>query len=405
MRRSDAVLLATYLGLVTSTMGFLQPFLSLYMDAGGLTRTEIGVCQGLGAALALLVQPVLGRWSDRLDARRPFVAASALLAMGSYLAFPYARGFGQFAVLAALGANGLVYLNAAGAVMIGRMVQARTGGAAYANLRVWGSIGYIVVSVISGALVGPRLAAGREGLEPVFRLGPFLFLVIAGLAFFLPDAKRLDASAKPGRAPMTANLRFFLISFGLYNLALYGATGFLPIYLKALGATGPWITWAFAGGVIIEVLVMRQSGRLSDKYGRRPLLAAAFVLLPIRLMLYVPATGPAWVVAVQALHGINFGIVGAVAVAFSNDLATDGSRGHAQSRLAVTQGLASAIGPLVFGIVAQQANLQWMFAMAGFVAAIAAWVLLSKVEDSHPEPHPLSKRLQWLSTPRVRKAP
>ncbi|RYG44808.1 MFS transporter, partial [bacterium] len=231
MRRSDAVRLATYLCLVTSTMGFLQPFLSLYMEAGGLTRSQIGISQGLGAALALLIQPIIGRWSDRLDARRPFIAASALMAMGAYLAFPYARGFAAFAGLAALGANGLVYLNAAGAVMIGRMVQARSGGAAYANLRVWGSVGYIVVSMISGQLVGPRLAAGREGLEPVFRFGPFLFLVIALMAFSLPDAKR-EASAGPAqKAPLTSNLRWFLIAFGLYNLALYGATGFLPIFM------------------------------------------------------------------------------------------------------------------------------------------------------------------------------
>ncbi|RYG40026.1 MFS transporter, partial [bacterium] len=189
----------------------------------------------------------------------------------------------------------------------------------------------------------------------------------------------------------------------LYNLALYGATGFLPIFMKSLGATGPWITWAFTGGVIIEVLVMRQAGRLSDKYGRRPILAAAFILLPIRLILYVPATGPAWIVAVQALHGINFGIMGAVAVAFSNDLASDVSRGHAQARLAVTQGLASAIGPLLFGIVAEKAGLPWMFAAAAGIAAVAAWVLLGRVEDSHPEPAPLGKRLQWLSAPSSRR--
>jgi len=47
---------------------------------------------------------------------------------------------------------------------------------------------------------------------------------------------------------------------------------------------------------------MTQVGRLTDIYGRRPALAIAFLLMPLRLLLYIPATGPLWVLAVQTLH-------------------------------------------------------------------------------------------------------
>lgn len=401
MRRSETIRLAVYLCLVTSTMGFLQPFLPLYMEAAGLTRSEIGITQGLGAGLALLIQPIIGRWSDHVDARRPFIAASALVALIVYLCFPLAHGFAQFALLVALGANAYMYLMAVGAVLVGRMVQAHRGGAAYANLRVWGSVGYIVVSLAAGALVGRW--AGREGMEPIFRFGPLLFLPIAALAPFLPDAKREHGSPPPGRSAMTPNLRRFLIAFALYNLALYGASSFLSIYLKSLGARDVWLTAPFAAGVVVEVLVMRQAGRLSDKYGRRPALALAFLLLPLRLLLYIPATGPAWILAVQSLHGINFGIVGAVGVAFANDLASEHSRGHAQARLAVTQGLASAGGPFVFGIIAQLVGLRPMFGVAAAIATVAAYLLLTRVEDSHLGTESLGDRFRWLQTPVRRK--
>ena len=101
-------------------------------------------------------------------------------------------------------------------------------------------------------------------------------------------------------------------------------SGFLPVYMRQLGATGRQITWMFAAGVVCEVLVMMQVGRWTDKNGRKPALLAAFFLMPVRLLLYIPALGPLWVIGVQSLHGLNFGIVGTVSVAFVNDYAKDG---------------------------------------------------------------------------------
>ena len=152
---------------------------------------------------------------------------------------------------------------------------------------------------------------------------------------------------------------------------------------------------------------MRWSGRFSDQYGRRPALAISFLLLPVRLLLYVPATGPMWVFAVQSLHGINFGIMGAVSVVFINDLATDRTRGHAQARLFAVAGCATAIGPILFGEVAQMASLSAMFAVAAVIAAVAAVIFVFGVEDSHAASQSIASRaperlqpvLRWLDSP------
>ncbi len=376
------------------------------MEAAGLDRFRIGLVAGIGSALAFFVQPVLGRLSDRLDARRPFICGTAFAAGLAYLAFPYTNGLVPFLLLSAVGATGTGYLQTAGGVLVGRMVQASAGGAAYANLRVWGSVGYIVTSLGSGWLVGSR-ATGREGLNPVFTYGPLLFFVIALVAWALPDRKSAGDEPPAGKAPLPDNLKRFLLAYFLYIFALYGASGFLSIYMKSLGASGPWITGMVAAGVVVEVLVMRWSGRFSDRYGRRPALAVSFLLLPVRMLLYIPATGPGWMLAVQSLHGINFGIVGAVAVAFANDLATERTRGHAQARLFAAAGLAGAFSPVVFGAVAHRYGLHAMFAVSAGVAAFAAIVLIFGVDDSHPESHSLAARvpgrlgaaLGWLDAP------
>lgn len=403
--RGRRVALAVCMFLVTAVMGFLQPFVPLYLEASGLKRGQIGLVTGLGAGLALLVQPLLGRISDRLDTRRPLMAACAVTAGLAFLSFRAAHGLLSFLLLSALGVNATFYLTAAGGVLVGRMVSdPARGGAAYAGYRVWGSVGYIVVACLTGWLVSHGLAAGpgldRAALTPVFTYGPLLFFAIAVTTLLVPDRRNpVPAGPLPPNTPeerpvLPANLRLFLLAFFLYQFALYGASGYLSLFLKSLGATPLWITSTFAAGVVCEVLVMTRVGRFTDRFGRRPALAVAFLLMPVRLLLYILATGPLWVLLVQTLHGLNFGIMGAIAIVFVNDSATDLDRGRAQARLSGVGGLATALGPAVCGLLAQRFGIGWMFAAMSGVGACGAAVFLGWVRDSHPTPMPLPALLR-----------
>ena len=407
--------------LITGVFGFLQPFVPLYLTGAtahgaGLTREQFGFVSALGTGAALLIQPVLGRLSDRWDARRPFMVLAALSAGAAYLLYRHTTSFWGLTLLTAIGVNGFQYLNAVGGVLVGRMVRGRAGGgAAYVRYRVWGSVGYIVIAIgtgllvkayLTGRAVAPSAALSRADLEPVFLWGPLLFFVIAAVSLVVPDAK---TPPPPTLAPDTApappappNLDRFLVAYFLYQFSLYGASAFLSIYIKSLGASPEQVTAMFAAGVVCEVLVMSQVGRWTDTHGRRPALVAAFLLMPVRLLLYIPAAhlstgGPLWVLGVQTLHGLNFGIVGTIAIVFVNDQATDANRGRLQARLAASAGLGLALGPLACGWIAQRAGMGWMFASMSAVGASAAWVLITRVAESHPAPvAPASRLLRRL---------
>ena len=415
---------------ITASMGFLQPFVPLYMEASGLNPQQIGMVTGLGAGLAILVQPLLGRLSDRLDARRPFMSATAALSALAYLAYRSAHGMWAFTLLTALGLNGTFYLNAVGGVLIGRLSQgAKGGGSAYARYRVWGSVGYIVVALLAGWLLNRglpgRAGLGRAALDPVFTYGPLLFVIIAVIAWLVPDRKRIVPGAASPHLPqqpassanvtsngLTPNVRYFLLAYFLYQFGLYGASAYLSLFLKTLGATPLWITGTFATGVVCEVLVMMQVGRWTDRVGRRPALAVAFLLMPLRLLCYIPAPNALWVLGVQTLHGLNFGIMGAIAVVFINDSADDSSRGLAQARLAGVGGLATAFAPAVCGWLVQHRGMGTMFAAMSVVGALAALIFLTRVRESHTDALRLqgsrahgNALLRWLSGPAPETAP
>ena len=427
---------------VTGTNGFLQPFVPLYLIASGLTKTQYGAVIALGTGLALLIQPILGKYSDKYDTRRPFAIAAALLAGAAYLSYTGAHSFWFFVFLTAVGVNGFAYLNAVGGVLIGRLKQgAGQGGAAYIKYRIWGSVGYIVIGLTTAYLLNARPAdapaLSRTGLDPVFHYGPLLFFVIAGVSLLVPDArqqtspnapppnlvcappapqvwgglkepadtrkpygKRKGSYSEPpklGGQGGLANLDRFLLAFFLYQFSLYGASAYLALFMKGLGAPPQWITAMFAAGVVSEVVVMTSVGRWTDTYGRRPALALAFLLMPLRLLLYIPATGPLWVLLVQILHGLNFGIVGTIAVVFVNDNATDTNRGRLQARLAASAGMGTALGPVACGWVSQNFGLPAMFAamsLVGFGAFAVFWVW---VKESHPAPVTLPAKWKWLA--------
>lgn len=396
------IALIAYLFFVTATFGFLQPFVPLYFKTEHPDNLVVGIMIGCSTAVALIMQPIWGRLSDRFDTRRPFIFGLSLCAAFAYLSFPHVKGVWQFMALNAIGQNAVIYLNAVGGVLVGRMVPKQKGGAAYANYRLWGSIGYIVVTLG----VGFTLGASAKNLElsslnKAFSTAPYIFVFAAFLAFFVPDFhKDRSQVRKIVPPPLPSNLKWFLVCYFLYQFTLYGASTYLSLFMKSMTNNYAWVTAMFAGGVVIEVLVLRVSGRFSDMFGRRPLLVFTYVLLPIRLALYALCFAPYQVFLVQLLHGLNFGIMGAISVVLINDLCTDENRGQAQARLAVASGFAASISPIALGWLCDLFGYRGMFLAVAGLAFVAAAILILKLEETHPSARLLADRgpdkLRWL---------
>jgi PPP family 3-phenylpropionic acid transporter len=351
-------------------------------------------------ATALIVQPLLGHLSDRIDARRPLMFAAGAFAAIAYSLYGSANSILVFALLTMLGVNGFQYLNAGGAVVVARMARdAALTGTTYARYRVWGSVGFIVVTLLCGALLNYRFTSGsqfgRDDLQVIFRFGPLLFLGAALAACLLPDRKTSPEHKRVLEKPREAlpvNLRWFLAAIFCYMFCISGAFSFLSLYMKSLGGTPLTISCTWAAGVVCEVLMMMRIGRLTDRFGRRPALIVAFLALPLRMLLYIPAPSPLWIMAVQLLEGLGFGIMGATIMAFVNDSAQDAKRGIAQARLSAVSGLALALGPVIGGAIVQRLGMGWMFGGMAAVGAIGAIIVLTRVRESHPTPEPLQHR-------------
>jgi PPP family 3-phenylpropionic acid transporter len=234
--------------LTTGAGGFVQPFVSLYLDAAGLKHGQIGLVLGCSMATALIIQPLLGHLSDRIDARRPLMFGAGVLAAIAYSCYGAAQGVVVFTLLTVLAVNGFQYLNAGGAVVVARMAHGSSqGGAAqtgttYARYRVWGSVGFIVVTLLCGALLQGRFSGEsqfeRSDLQAILPLAPVSSRCRSDLLPVARPQNRTRRKASTRTARREAASESALVPGRRYSVTCSPSPALflLSLYMKSLGA-------------------------------------------------------------------------------------------------------------------------------------------------------------------------
>ena len=118
---------------------------------------------------------------------------------------------------------------------------------------------------------------------------------------------------------------------------------FSPLVLTAI-----FSTYAI---VLVPALVL--FGRLSDRFGRRPVLASGLATACIGLILFAFAEGEAWLFAARAVQGLAVAMVSGPATAALVELDPEGNRRRAALGAGLAQTLGSAVGPIFAGVLAE----------------------------------------------------
>jgi MFS transporter, PPP family, 3-phenylpropionic acid transporter len=349
-------------------VGAMSPFWGLYLQSLAFNAFQIGVLMSLLQVMRIFAPNIWGHIADRTGRRTTIVQIAAI---GSVLAFVgvfFDSSFWWlFAVMAALSFFWSASLPLVEAMTLSHLGE-RTD--AYGRIRLWGSVGFILVVVGLGYAFDHVPISWLPWAVLVVMLGIVAFARVIPEAEILPHASDQhsgwDIVKRPEVASLLAACLLMAVTHGPYYT-------FYSIYLVDHGYDKSTVGWLWALGVICEIGIFLIVPRIFARVTPRKLILASFALAVLRFLLIAWGVESAWVVwGAQTLHAFTFGTYHAAAVA----LIHQHFRGRHQARgqalyTSLSYGVGGTIGGLASGMTWDTLGSAWTFTLAAVSAALA----------------------------------
>jgi len=360
--------LSTYYFFYFAFIGAFSPYFGLYLQTQGLTAWEIGLLMSQMQLMRLLGPNVWGWLADRRQRRVPIVQLAALVSLLGFSAFFWVRHLsGMLAAMAVLAFFWSAALPLIETLTFDHLRESRER---YSRIRVWGSIGFIVAVLATGALLD------HLPMDAVLWVCWLLLAGILGCALLLPEAA--PPAAHPGRDSLVTILRqpavLALLLGGFTMAAAHGPFYvFYSIHLAHHGYNTTEIGLLWSLGVVAEIFVFMGMARLVTRYSLRTLLLVSFAAAVLRFLMIAWGVESPWIVwSAQTLHAFTFGTFHAAAVA----LIHRHFRGRHQARgqalyTSLSYGVGGTLGGLISGATWDGLGADWTFTLAAASAALA----------------------------------
>ncbi|MER3556105.1 MAG: MFS transporter [Meiothermus sp.] len=156
------------------------------------------------------------------------------------------------------------------------------------------------------------------------------------------------------------------------NLTVVGTA--MPRVIAELGGL-QYYAWAFIGYSLTSTLAVLVAGKLSDLYGRKPLILAGIVLFALGSVLTGFSQNMLELILFRAFQGIGGGMLMSMAFTTIGDIFTPIERGRYQGYTGAVWGISSVVGPIVGGFLTDHIGWRWVFFVNIPFAIAALWVI------------------------------
>ena len=307
--RRPEIRLAAFYALVFGAFGLSLPYWPLWLASRGLDPDTIGLVFAAASFAKILGTPAATALADRLDRRRAVIVALVALTFLVNLCFLPVRGSLPILILSFLA--GLFTSPVTPLTDTLTLALARDGGFAYGRVRLFGSLGFLLVALAGGATIAGRPAD--------LILWLMLAMLAAGLgaAWLLPECVAADRALHPPSlaaqlAGMLSLLRrpdiaWFLLACGLIQNSHLAYYGFGTLYWRQAGLGSATIGWLWAEGVIAEIVLFAAAPLYLERVGAERLIMLGGLGAALRWTALGLSTDLAVLLPMQLLHALSFG--------------------------------------------------------------------------------------------------
>ena len=130
--------------------------------------------------------------------------------------------------------------------------------------------------------------------------------------------------------------------------------------------------WVFSAFLLTQTATTVVFGKLSDLYGRRPVLLVGIAVFLVGSLLCGFAWSMPSLIVFRLIQGVGAGAIQPIGITVVGDLYSAHERGKIQGYLASVWGISSVLGPLAGGLIIQHISWSWIFWINLPIGAIAA---------------------------------
>jgi MFS transporter, PPP family, 3-phenylpropionic acid transporter len=395
--------------LTFAVMGSVLPYLPVYLAQRGLSGEQIGYVLSLGG-LAVLLTPILTTLLADLHYENRTLLAWVFAATSGALAWLLAcKGF--WMLLAVHGLFSLAYIPALslqdGLVFAerGRRLKAGLPATPYHLIRVYGTVGFIVPSMIlyalmaMGASIGMSLACGAIAGVLAMMNTALLPKTRGAVAAASPGAEvpdphpltgrgRSTPTAQAARLMLKPDVLMFCLATWLVQLSAGAFYAFYPIYLdKNIGVGTQWLGPISSVGVALEIVYMLAFGWLIKRLGLKWLMVigTASIALRMGLLAMFPNLGIA--VWTQVFHGLMVLAIHVAPPVYLNHRAGPAFRNSIQGLYAMLVfGTGRIVGCIAAGYIAEGSGTLAVFGWSAAAAGLSALLFAIAFKDRSHTP-------------------
>jgi len=364
-------------------VGAYASYFTLFLQELRFSAMQISVLMSIAQVMRLVAPPLWGLLADRTGHRLYIVRLAALLSATGFALVFFRQDFAGLFVAKAL----MMFFWSAALPLVEALtlehLRERTGN--YGRIRLWGSIGFIVATLLAGRLLDEWPLAA----VPWICLALLVGILISALALPEAPAHGQDAAPAAVRQPLALHgaLGLFAACF-LMSVAHGPLYVFYSIHLADHGYERSSIGLFWSLGVIAEILVFLVMPLLQRRYTLRSILAASLAIAVVRFLLIGwCASAPAVLLLAQLMHGATFGAFHAAAVAWLHRAFPAWQQARAQAIYgSISFGAGGLIGGLLAGQTWSPLGAGWTYSLAALFAGFGLAVMLRTAPPPPTEP-------------------
>jgi len=351
-------------------------FLPLMYRSFFESRAIIGLLMGTDNLIGLLLIPIIGAWSDRINSplgrRLPFVVVALPVAALLFFAIPYASAFLWTLIITEILFTAAMHSYRGPIIsLMPDHTPPEKRSTSNGIINLMGGIGTLIAFGGLSLLydIDPRLTFG---------IGAVVLLITLVIVFLKADRKPayIDNMPVESRNPIieaakgigrlfkpSQRGRFFILAAMLtYFIGFAGLDAMFPIYgVETLGLTegrAAFILTTFAGSFLVFALL---AGFIGTRLGKIPAMLIGLGIIPILFLLAIPVRNTTIIGIIFVLAGFAWALVNVQAMPLIADLGGRDRVGFYIGLYYIFTMTGQMLGPFVLGSAMDLLGNQGMF--------------------------------------------